>query len=235
MAVGTGKPFEGEFLLVMDQLFLMTTVELMLGGSAKEINLDEAQGFTAIEMGFGERIAAAIMAEIQRALTVVGKAELELDHVETDPDSIDIAKLTSLCARMQFDVAMAGHAGEIELVIPYDALEPIRPGLSKIYFGDRGQSNEQWQKLIEDQIERAHMDLEVVLAEELIPIQRIMAWKPGDVIDFGIEEGADATLVGSDEAMFKVSLGKRNNGFVAVQITEKFTTEEDPENVGNRN
>lgn len=235
LAVGTGHPFEGEIMLAIDRTLFMTSVELMLGGTAKQINDDDDDEYTAIELAFGERLAAAILAELQRALSVVGKAALELDRVDTDPDAASVAKHSALCARMKFSVAMAGHAGVLDVVIPYDALEPIRPDLGKIYFGDRGQAQNVWQDLISDQIERAHMDLEVVMAEEAIPIQKIMSWQPGDTVEFGIEEGQDAIMTCADAPMFKVSLGKRNNGFVAVQITEKLSALEVPENDGDDN
>ena len=231
VAVGAGVPFEGEILLAMDHRLLLTATELMLGGTAREIN-EEATEFTPIELGFGERVAAAILAELQRALSVVGTASLILDRVEDDPDGANIVKPTSLCARMKFSLAMAGHVGLLDVVIPYDAVEPIRPVLGKIYFGNRGEDQSNWQELITGQIRRAHMDLEVVLAEESLPIQKIMSWRPGDTIEFGIEEGKDATMVGAGEPMFKVSLGKRNNGFVAVQITERISKKKESKDVG---
>jgi len=235
LAVGAGVPFDGEILLVIDRTLLLTAIELMLGGSAKHIDTESTQAFTAIELGFGERLAAAILAELQRALSVVGKAALELDRVDTDPETAAIAKNSSLCARMRLSVSMAGHVGLLDVVIPYDALEPIRPDLGKIYFGNRGEDQSTWHDLISGQIERAQMDLEVVLAQEAIPIQKIMSWQPGDTVDFGIEEGEDATMTCADAPMFKVSLGKRNNGFIAVQITEKITDKEESENDGNDN
>lgn len=234
-AVGTGHPFDGEILLAIDRTLLMTSIELMLGGNAKQAMAEQPEAFTAIELGFGERLAAAILAELQRALSVVGSAALELDRVESDPDAASVAKAASLCARMKFSIAMAGHVGVLDVIIPYDALEPIRPDLGKIYFGDRGDGQSTWHDMISGQIERARMDLEVVLAQQLIPIQNIMSWKPGDTVDIGIEEGQDAVMIGADTAMFTVSLGKRNNGFVAVQITKKLSTEEEPEHVGDDN
>lgn len=235
LAISTGVPFEGEILLVIDRTLLLAATELMLGGSAKTLKEDDTADFTPIELGFGERIARAILAELQRALSVVGTAELLLDRVETDHDAAGIVKNASLCARMKLSVTMAGHVGNLQVVIPYDAVEPIRPALGKIYFGDRGEDQRSWQDLISGQIERAHMNLEVVLAEESIPIQRIMSWQPGDTIDFGIEEGELATVIGADEPMFKVSLGKRNNGFIAVQIAEKISTKKETGNDGDDN
>lgn len=228
LATSTGVPFEGAILLAMDATLLLTATELMLGGDAKEISQD-TKVFTPIELGFGEQVAAAILAELQRALSVVGSTSLVLDRVDTDPDAANIAKSASLCARMRISVALAGHVGNLDVLIPYDALEPIRPLLGKVYFGDRGEDQSPWQGLLSHQIERANVDIEVVLAEEVLPIQRIMSWKVGDAIQFGIQEGEEATMFGQGEAMFKVSLGKRDNGFIAVQITENIIGKEGDE------
>ena len=235
LAIGTGKPFVGEIMLVVDQTVLMTCVELMLGGTAKNIDTDNTDDFTAIELGFGERLASAIFAELERSLSVVGSANLELDRIETDADGAAIAKKASLCARIRLTLTMAGHSGIMDLVVPYDALEQILPDLGKIYFGDRMESKNSWQELIGTQIERATMDLEVVMARQTFPIQKIMAWKPGDTIDIGIEEGREASIICADTPMFKASLGKRNNGYVAVQITEKLETQEEHEDGSDNN
>ena len=235
LAIGIGRPFEGEILLAMDRTLLLTAVELMLGGSAKQLEFEGVDSFTAIELSFGERLAAAVLAELQRALSVVSAAALELDHVDTDPETAAVVKHNSLCARMKFSISMVGQKGLVYVIIPYDALEPIRPDLGKIYFGDRGESQGSWHDLIGGQIERAHMDLEVVLAEEAIPIQQIMSWNPGDTINFCIEEGQDATMSCADTPMFKVSIGKRNNGFVAVQVTEELNMKKGLETDGNDN
>lgn len=235
LAVGTGKPFDGEVLLAMDHKLLLTSVELMLGGTANEVSEEAPNGFTAIELGFGERLAASILAELQLALSVVGSASLELDRVDSDPDGAAIAKATSLCARLKLSLAMAGHVGALDVIIPYDALETIRPDLSKIYFGDRGEDQSTWQELISGQIERAQMELEVVLTEEAISLKKLTTWQPGDVIDFGIEDGEVATMVCADTPMFKVTLGHKNNGFVAAQITEEIEIEEEQEDVGSNN
>lgn len=233
LAVATGHPFEGEILVVIDRPLVVTTMELMLGGKADQIAVEDADEFTSIELRFGQRLAETVLSELQRSLSVVGTADLELDRVEIDPDGASVANTNSLCARMRFSIAMAGQTCALEVVIPYDALEPIRPHLGKIYFGDRGDGSNGWKELLTDQIELAQMDLEVVLNEIVVPIQTIMDWSVGDIVDLCIEEGADATVMGADKPMFKAALGKRTNGYVAIQITEKIQDLEGSEDADN--
>ncbi|MEL6736025.1 MAG: FliM/FliN family flagellar motor switch protein, partial [Pseudomonadota bacterium] len=115
-----------------------------------------------------------------------------------------------------------------------DALEPIRADLGKIYFGDRGDTVNAWKTQLNDQIERAETELEVVLSEYVVPIQSIMGWKPGTVIEVRAEEGQDATIRVADTPMFKCELGKKNNGVAAVQITD-FLEQDDKETKNDRN
>ena len=229
LAVASGYPFDGEIMIVVDRPLAVTCMELMLGGKAADLTIEDAEDFTPIEIRFGERVADVVLTELQRSLSVVSGADLELERVEIDPDGAAIANANSLCARMRFSIGIAGQTCVLEVVIPYDALESIRPNLGKIYFGDRGEGSNGWKDVLLDQIEMAQMDLEVVLSEFSVPIQTILNWSVGDVVELCVEEGADATVVGTDKPMFKAALGKRTNGYVAVQITEKIHNLEESE------
>ncbi len=224
--IAAGHPFEGEVLVAVDFPLVVASTELMLGANPKRIEAEAARDFTAIEQGFGEKLSVAIVNELQRSFSTVVPTELDLSRVELDPESVGIAKLSSLCVRMRYSVAMAGQAGVVEIVVPYDALEPIRPDLGKIYFGDRGDTLNTWKKQLHSQIERATAELEIVLSENLVPIQSIMGWKPGSIVEIAAEEDQIATVKVAGTPMFKCELGKRNNGFAAVQITETLESDE---------
>lgn len=226
-AVCGGSPIEGEFLISIDSTLLLASIELILGGDAKEIPAREAKGFTTIERGFGSRLAKLALEEFQQSLSVIAEADLTLIRSETSLDAATVTQPASLCVRMKFSVALAGHAGSLEVVIPYDALEPLRPVLSKVHYGERNDGAGVWQEQLKLQIEHATIELEATLCEFSTPIQQIMDWKPGSVVELNVSGEHEATLTYGDVEMFKGSLGKKNNGKVAVQITEKLDLRED--------
>ena len=232
--IGVGHPFEGELMVAVDYALVVVATELMLGGNPKKIEVAEVRDFTAIEQGFGEKLSAGVLNELQSAFSTVFPTDLDLVRIELDPESVTIAKQSSLCVRMKFSVAMAGQTGILEIVVPYDALEPIRPDLGKIYLGARGDTVTAWKTQLNGQIERAETELEVVLSEYVVPIQTIMKWKPGSVIEVRAEEGQEATIRVADTPMFKCELGKKNNGVAAVQITD-FLEQDDKETKNDRN
>ncbi len=227
LAVCSSPHLDGEILLAMDSTVLMTAMELMLGGTPKGESPQVPERFTAIERGFGQRLATLIMHELQSDFSMVGKIELELDRVETDPDAAAVTQPANLCVRLHFAINMAGRTGALEVILPYDALEPVRAKLGKIHFGEPSDEGNPWREQLSDQIGRSTVELEAVLAEVPLSIRDIMKWKIGDVVNLWIEEEHDATVICSDTPMFHAAIGKRNNGNTAIRITETLDPEEE--------
>ena len=227
LAVCSSPSFDGEFLLAMDATLLLTAMELMLGGVPKAESLRTPERFTAIERGFGQRLAKLIVAELQSVFGLVGDVEMELERIETDPDSAAVTQPANLCVRLHFAIGLAGRTGALEIILPYDALEPVRPKLGKIHFGEPSDDGSPWREQLSTQIERATVDLEAVLAEVQLSIQDIMKWQSGDVVNLWIEEDHDATVICADTPMFRAAIGKRTNGNTAIRITEALEPEEE--------
>lgn len=230
LGIVAAQNLDGEILIAMDATFALTAMELMLGGSAKGEMVRQSEEFTAIERGFGHRLGDVLATELQRGLAMVGDVDLELDRVETDPDSASVTQPANLCVRMRLTVVLGGRTGSIDVVIPYDALEPIRPKLGKIHFGEPSEDGNPWKEQLSGQIERSTVELEAVLTSVEIPIQTVMNWKPGDTINLWIDEEHEANVVCAETNMFKAVMGKRNNGNTAVRITEQIEAEEETEN-----
>ncbi|MCP9481079.1 FliM/FliN family flagellar motor switch protein [Shimia sp. CNT1-13L.2] len=230
LATCTGEPFDGDILIAMDSTLLMTSLELMLGGEVKELPKRDSADFTTIERGFSRRLARLILDEFQRSLSVVVDSDMECVDIESDPDAVNFAQPASLCVRMKISALMMGHAGALEVLVPYDALEPIRPKLGKIHFGERSNGNDKWHDQLSIQIERAQLGMEAVFAEVTLPIDKILNWKRGETFDLFVEEDQEATIVCAGVPMFRAALGKKNNGNVAIQITEELETKGEFEN-----
>lgn len=230
-AICAGEPLDGEFLIALDSTLILVALELMLGGDAKTLPAREGAGFTAIEKGFGKRLADLVLEEFRHSLSVATASELDVVALETDAESAAITQPTSLCVYLKFSVALAGHIGRLELVLPYDALQPIRQPLGRIHFGERSDGEGVWRDQMSAQIERAFVGLEVVLAERTVTIGDILGWRNGDVLDLMVSEDHEAAVLAAEKPLFRVAMGKRNNGKTAVRITEILTGKEELEDV----
>lgn len=229
LGIVVAQNLDGEILVAMDATFALTAMELMLGGDAKGDMDRQSEEFTGIEKGFGHRLGSVIATELQRSLMMVGDIDLELDRIETDTDSANVTQPANLCVRMRIAVVLAGRTGSVDVVIPYDALEPIRPKLGKIHFGEPSEDGNPWKDQLSGQIERSTVELEAVLTETALPIQTVLNWKPGDTINLWIDDDHEATVVCAETEMFRAIMGKRNNGNTAIRITNQIESEEETE------
>jgi flagellar motor switch protein FliM len=229
LGVVEANHLNGEILMALDSTFALTAMELMLGGAPKGELKRQSEEFTMIERGFARRIGDVLTLELRRCLAMVADVDMELDRVETDPDAAMVTQPTSLVCRMRFAAALAGRTGAIEVIIPYDALEPIRPKLGKIHFGEPNEDGSPWKDKLTEQIERSVVELEAVLTEIELPIQTLLNWKPGETVNLWIEEDHEARVICAETDMFKALMGKRNNGNTAIRITERIEAEEETE------
>jgi flagellar motor switch protein FliM len=230
LAICQGQPLQEEILIAIDRPLLLSALEMMLGGEATSAPEATDREFTAIERGFGNRLAKVVLEEFQRSLSTVCQTKLELVRTETDPDGVNIASPASLCVQMKLSIAMQGVTGVLELVLPYDALEPIRQKLGKIHFGERIESEGIWRDSLSTQIRETNVDLIAVFSESELPIRSITGWEPGSILELDVEEEQGAIIECVGTPLFRAVLGQKNNGNVAIQIEEELDANKEKNN-----
>lgn len=227
IAICSSPLLDGDFLLVMDAPLIFSCLETSLGGQLSGREVDAGERFTAIERGFAKRLARLILGELRQAFTVIGDIAPSLERLETEVESAAVTQQASLCIRLDFGLKVGSQHTRLTIVIPYNALEPLRPQLSKVYFGERGEDENPWQTTLTRQIESATVELEVVLSEISIPMREIMAFKPGDKIELSAREDSESSIHCSGTPLFHCVTGTRRNGAAAVRITEEINVKEE--------
>lgn len=227
IAVASSPVLDGSFLIVMDDSLVLSSLEASLGGGSSDLASESTGSFTAIERGFGQRLGRMILGELRQAFSVIGDILPEIDSIETDAEAAAVTQQANLCIRMDFGVKVGQQLCRLQIVFPYDTLEPIRPQLSKVYFGERGDEQSPWRDVLTKQIESATVELEVVLSSFQMPMRQIMALKPGDHMRLAVTEDSESTLVCSGTPIFMCVPGERKNGIAAVQITDEIDNSEE--------
>ena len=227
IAICSSPVLDGSFLIVMDAPLVLSSLETSLGGVPSDRDIKGNVEFTAIERGFGQRLAKLILGELRQSFSVIGDIVPEIDEMETDAEAAAVTQQANLCIRMDFSVSVGAQVCRLQVIFPYDTLEPIRRQLSKVYFGERGGEISPWRDILSKQIEAAHVELEVVLQHLTMPMRQIMTMKPGDIIPLTVTEESESTVICSGTPIFQCVTGKRNNGVAAIRITEELDIEEE--------
>jgi len=226
-AVCEGAPFDGRFLLSLDSAFVLTTMELMLGGQPSSEETKANNSFTAIERRFSATLTEVVLTGLQTGFGIVSDVALEMSKPTTDLEPTPVTQSANLCVRLNFNLVQAGQVGNLQVVMPYEMFGPLHGKLSHIYYGERSDTgNQAWRRLLVEQIERANVEIEAELTTVKLSLNDIMQWRSGDQFNLWIDDRHEATVILNGKPSFHAELGKRQSGNTAIKITEKIETEE---------
>jgi len=222
------KSLEGAFLMTMDAPLVLTTMELMLGGNASTTNSNSSAPPTAIERRFSTKIAEVALTDLRAGFRIAVEVDFELVCEAINNEAVAVTQPASLCVRLQFNLVQAGQVGNMQIIIPYTMLDPVRPKLRRVHFGERiDEVNNVWQHSLSEQIERANVEIEAEFTSVSFPLVDILEWKSGDIFNLWVDENHEAKIIFNGKQAFNASLGKRQSGNSAVKITQVLKTEQE--------
>src|SRR5690606_11100948 len=97
-------------------------------------------------------------------------ATFQLDRLETNPRFATIARPNDAVILLQLRVDMEERGGNIEVLMPYATLEPIRELLSQVFMGEKFGKDVVWEAHLGNEIYHTTVELEAVLDEKTAPL-----------------------------------------------------------------
>ena len=147
--------------------------------------------------------------------------ELEFEYMnsEVNPQFANVVSPSEIVIISTIHVELEGGGGDINIVMPYAMIEPIRELLDAVS-SDRGEVDGAWQENLRKEVLRSEVPLNSMLVEKTMTIEEVMNLGKGDVLPFDMPE----TVVVQAEhvAVFRGKVGL-SDGNYAIQVTEKLT------------
>lgn len=216
-AVSMAEPWDGSFILALDPGFFHAACEMQLSGKPVPDSLPKRPP-TTIERRMALRMSQVILEEAAANFSRLSEVRFRADAVETPLQAASIQSASSACAIGQIDIRLGECSGKIHFILPLSTLEPVSKHLSKMFLGDNLQGDSAWRSLLASRIDTSSVEIQAQMHQEMIPISDLLAWKPGTVIDLGIEPGAELTVTCTGIPILRAAAGNRRNR-IALRIT----------------
>ena len=171
-----------------------------------------------------ERLITVVLKDLGDSFGPLTPVTFRFDRLEVNPRFAAISRLSNACILSKLRVDMEDRGGRIELLLPYATLEPVRELLLQQFMGEKFGRDSIWETHLAEELRHTEMALDVVLDEQTMPLNLIMALKPGDRITLGCAPGAPVLLRCGDVPMFEAELGQRENR-LAVRIGRSLRRE----------
>ena len=215
------SPLRGRALIVIEPDLIFTAVDNFFGGGGQLYNAAEAREFTLTEMRVIQIFIDMIFNDLKEAWEPVMELNFEYISSEINPHFANIVGAEEIVVISTVNIALEGGGGDINIVMPYSMIEPIRALLDAIG-DDNDETDIQWKLALRNEIMGAKVSMNSPLVEKNLSIREVLHFKKGDVIPIDMPKTVLLKVEG-----IPVFTGKActSDGYYAVQIIDKVRTE----------
>lgn len=213
-------------LIMVDSSSVSLIVDVLLGGrhgdSVKQI---ENRSYTNIEINLVERMLHIVLADLSSAFDPLTPIVFRFDRLETNPRFATIARPSNAALVVVLNLEMENRKGNIELLLPYATLEPIREILLQMFLGEKFGHDSIWEDHLTNELWHTELDVYAVIKEKQFPLGQVLSWREGTVVDLGCPPHNEIELRCGSSSLYMAQAGKRK-GSIAVRLTQQLIHKE---------
>ncbi|MFC0386622.1 flagellar motor switch protein FliM [Roseomonas vinacea] len=209
-------------LVVVDSALIYSVVDVLLGGRRGTSPMRvEGRPYTTIERGLIERLCAVVLQDLTEAFSPLAEVHFSFDRLEVNPRFAAISRASNAAVLTRMRIDMESRGGQIQLLLPYSTLEPVRELLLQQFMGEKFGRDSIWETHLAEELRQTEVALDVVLDEQTMDLADVLSLRVGDRITLGVGPGAPVRLRCGDTALFEGKVGGRK-GRLAVRIERGF-------------
>lgn len=199
-------------IVTTDSSLIYSMVDTLFGGkkAARPIRA-EGRTYTMIEQGIVKHMTELLLNDMAAAFDPLSPTTFELERLETNPRFATIAHNPDAAILLQLRVDMEGRGGNIEILLPYATIEPIRELLTQVFIGDKFGKDIVWENHLNKEISHADFKVKAILAEKYLTLSEVMQFKVGTTLIFDQTPDDDIFLESNGILLLSGKMGRKND------------------------
>jgi len=177
------EPLTGGGLLVFDEKLSFSLVEMVLGGSSENETLIPSREMSAIELNVIRDVIQASCPELNRGFHQLQEINSVLVEVVSNLRLLNFVGPEVGVVAARFRVTIDSLEGDITLVIPHSALEPLQKKQQIKAVPVSAIQNSKWQSVVCEELDHMEVELQAHLATLSLRVRDILNFQVGDVIE----------------------------------------------------
>lgn len=185
LSVIKAEEWENFGLLTVDSSLTYSMIDVLLGGRrGSGVIRVEGRPYTTIEMALARRMIEVILDDTHKAFEPLTTVNFSLERLETNPRFAAISRPANAAILVELRIDMDDRGGKIEILLPYATIEPIREQLLQMFMGEKFGRDPTWEGHLATEIYAADTEIEAVLHEMNLPLNKILALEAGETLMF---------------------------------------------------
>lgn len=173
------EPLIGSALLAFEPNLVFSLIDCMFGGHGKP--LEKIREFTMIERRMLQRIALAVLKDLETAWEAAYRLRLALRKIETKPEFVYLVNPSDQLIIVVFDIGTDLFSGNIHLCLPYLMLEPIKDQLSSSYLREKDRASSFGEE-IHRLLVRTEVNIVAELGQTVYSVRDILNFEVDDIL-----------------------------------------------------
>src|SRR6202140_2751575 len=191
LAVFKAEEWENYGLITVNSNLIYSIIDVLLGGrrggNAARV---EGRPYTTIESNLVKRMIEVVLADAELAFKPLPPVKFNIDRLETNPRFAAISRPANAAILVRLRIDMEDRGGNVELLLPYATIEPIREVLLQMFMGEKFGRDPIWEGHLATEIGQADIAVEAVLYEAQLPLRRMVKLEVGDTLMLELKSDA---------------------------------------------
>ena len=162
-----------------------------------------------------------LLKDAQQAFEPVTPVTFTLDRMETNPRFAALIRPANAAILVRLRIDIEDRGGNIELLLPYETIEPIRHLLLQMFVGDNFGRDVEWERHLATQANAADVTVEAVLFEKEVPLSEVMNLSVGETFLLRQDPSEAVELRVGNVTMSEGQIGRIDDQ-VSVQVSREL-------------
>src|SRR5712672_375224 len=220
LAVFKAEEWDNFGLMTVNSGLIYSIIDVLLGGRRGQTAVRvEGRPYTTIESNLVKRMIEVVLADAELAFKPLSPVKFAIDRLETNPRFAAISRPANAAILVRLRIDMEDRGGNVELLLPYATIEPIRPVLLQMFMGEKFGRDPIWEGHLATEIGQAEIAVNAVLYEAKLPLKQLMKLKLGETLLLGIKADASISVRCGDVTMTEGRMGRVGDR-IAVRVTK---------------
>ncbi len=207
-------------LITVNSSLIYSIIDVLLGGRRGSTTVRvEGRPYTTIESNLVKRMIEVVLADAELAFKPLSPVKFNIDRMETNPRFAAISRPANAAILVRLRIDMEDRGGEIELLLPYATIEPIRGVLLQMFMGEKFGRDPIWEGHLATEIGQAEIAVDAVLYEANLPLQQMMNLAVGDTLMLDLKPDALVEVRCGDVTLSEGRMGRVGDR-VAVRVAK---------------
>jgi flagellar motor switch protein FliM len=203
---------------------LRVIVRLLGGPSTGRV---AGRELTEIELALTRRVFSTLLAQLSATWEELMGVSLELLGLESSLQAVQLAPPSEPSLTVTMEQRSEGSSSTITLIVPHRSIEAVLGNLPSGHYGEleTGEPDPAAAAAVRASLADVGVEVRAEVAAVELPVEAVLALKPGDVIHFAAPAAAGVTLYADSVPVHRARPG-RSGKWRAVEIIERLEAAE---------